>query len=134
MAATALAGILRRELNRPQGWRTVAGAITAKALAVLFLVFPANELLQPLLASMQGPAAVLLRVSVVLGSAVLWAVVVACLAAAFFLVLDKFSPAESKIVMAGEKLSQAFGFWVGRMRREKTGDDEHDFEITMASG
>src|SRR5688500_16302398 len=136
LAAAALAGILRRELNRPQGWRTVAGALTTKALATVFLIFPANELLQPVLMAIagQGGMASLLGVSAVLGTALLWAVDAACIFAAFFLLLDRLAQPAIRIVTLGETLGNVFGFWMGRMRREKNGEAEHDFEITMASG
>ena len=134
MAAATVLGILRREMTRPQGWRTVAGAIFAKFIATLLLAFPAMELLDPSLGDYGGPWGWVLKPSVIVGVPLLWAIAVATLAAALFVLIDRILGRKSRIVAMGELLGRVFGFWMGGTRREKAGDEEHDFEITMASG
>jgi CBS domain containing-hemolysin-like protein len=133
MKTAALVGIARRELSRAQGWRTAAGALVAKLLATVCLLFPINELLQPALASLTGSLAWLLRIGIVFGSALFFAIAIATMFFLVLLLLDRL--ANHAIVAVGERLSHIFGFWAVRPRREgKNGDSEPDFEITMASG
>jgi CBS domain containing-hemolysin-like protein len=134
LKTAAIIGIGRRELSRQQGWRTVAGAVSAKLLATALFYIPLQELLGPALGYLAGPFSGLLRSVAVLGAALLTAVLVASVFAVMFILLDRASRPASKIVPVGEKVGQFFGFWAGRGKREKAGEEEPDFEITMASG
>jgi CBS domain containing-hemolysin-like protein len=133
MKTAAIVGIATKELSRPQGWRTVAGAATAKAIAFALLILPLEELLGPAINPDVLPAAHWLGV---LGAALLSAILIATVFFSIFLLLDRFSRPASKIVPAGARVADVFGFWAVRKRERSSGlaSDEPEFEITMASG
>jgi CBS domain containing-hemolysin-like protein len=133
MAAAAVLGIARRELNRPQGWRTVAGKLTTKLIATVLLAFPAQELLSGMLGEATGPWGFIVKPSIMIGVPLLWEILVACIAIAIFVLVDRILGKRSRIVEIGERLGRVFGFWI-TLRREKPGEEEPEFEITMASG
>jgi CBS domain containing-hemolysin-like protein len=112
MAAGALAG--------------VAGAATAKLLALLALLFPLEEVFQDRLSGLE-------LLGAVAGSALLTAVTVATVWALALLLFDRAGRPASKLVPLAARMGAVFTFWWPR-RAARPGEQEPDFEITMASG